>query len=78
MRQRAVHDQARALAEDGKAVLDFAGSSAQAEGPINLFMGENMFKMVTGIVLIMALDPDILFNAGYNDLLEVRFPAARS
>jgi N-methylhydantoinase B len=39
-------------------------------------MGANMFKMVTGIVLIMALDPDILFNAGYNDLLDVRFPAA--
>ena len=37
-------------------------------------MGANMFKMVTGIVLIMALDPDILFNAGYNDLLDVRFP----
>jgi len=62
--------------EDGKAILDFTGSSPQAEGPINLFMGANMFKMVTGIVLIMALDPDILFNAGYNDLLEVRFPKA--
>jgi 5-oxoprolinase (ATP-hydrolysing) len=61
--------------EDGKAILDFTGSSPQAEGPINLFMGANMFKMVTGIVLIMALDPDILFNAGYNDLLDVRFPA---
>ena len=60
--------------EDGKAIIDFAGSSDQAPGPINLFMGANMFKMVTGIVLIMALDPDILFNAGYNDLLEVRFP----
>jgi N-methylhydantoinase B len=33
-----------------------------------------MFKMVTGIVLIMALDPDILFNAGYNDLLDIRYP----
>ena len=60
--------------EDGKAVLDFAGTSPQAEGPINLYMGENMFKMVTGIVLIMALDPQILFNHGYNDLFEVRFP----
>jgi N-methylhydantoinase A/oxoprolinase/acetone carboxylase beta subunit/N-methylhydantoinase B/oxoprolinase/acetone carboxylase alpha subunit len=60
--------------EDGHAVLDFSGSSPQAEGPINLFMGEDMFKMVTGIVLIMALDPDILFNAGYNDLLDIRFP----
>ena len=60
--------------EDGKAVLDFNGTSPQAEGPINLYMGENMFKMVTGIVLIMALDPQILFNHGYNDLFEVRFP----
>lgn len=39
---------------DNKAILDFTGSSPQAEGPINLFMGENMFKMVTGIVLIMS------------------------
>jgi N-methylhydantoinase A/oxoprolinase/acetone carboxylase beta subunit/N-methylhydantoinase B/oxoprolinase/acetone carboxylase alpha subunit len=60
--------------EDGRAILDFDGSSPQAEGPINLYMGASMFKMVTGIVLIMALDPDILFNAGYNDLLDVRFP----
>ena len=60
--------------EDGKAIIDFAGSSPQAEGPINLFMGETMFKMMIGIVLIMALDPDILFNPGYNDLLDIRFP----
>jgi 5-oxoprolinase (ATP-hydrolysing) len=60
--------------EGGKAILDFGGTSPQAEGPINLYMGENMFKMVTGIVLIMALDPQILFNHGYNDLFEIRFP----
>jgi len=60
--------------EGERAVVDFDGSSPQAEGPINLFMGASMFKMVTGIVLIMALDPDILFNAGYNDLIDVRFP----
>lgn len=59
---------------DGKAVLDFSGSSPQAEGPINLYMGQNMFKMVTGIVLIMALDPQILFNHGYNDCFEIEFP----
>ena len=60
--------------ENGKAILDFAGTSPQAEGPINLYMGENMFKMVSGIILIMALDPQILFNHGYNDLFEIRFP----
>ncbi len=62
--------------DDDKAVLDFSGTSPQAEGPINLYMGENMFKMVTGIVLIMALDPQILFNHGYNELFEIRFPKA--
>ena len=59
---------------DGKAILDFSGTSPQAEGPINLYMGQNMFKMVTGIVLIMALDPQILFNHGYNDCFEIEFP----
>ncbi|MEZ5099943.1 MAG: hydantoinase B/oxoprolinase family protein [Thermoleophilia bacterium] len=59
---------------DGKAVLDFSGTSPQAEGPINLYMGRNMFAMVTGIVLIMALDPQILFNHGYQDLFEIDFP----
>lgn len=60
--------------ERGKAIIDFAGSSPQAEGPINLFMGESMFKMNMGIVLIMTLDPQILFNHGYHDLIEVRYP----
>lgn len=60
--------------QDGKAILDFTGTSPQAEGPINLFMGQDMFKMVTGIVLIMAMDPGILFNHGYNPLFEVHFP----
>jgi N-methylhydantoinase B len=60
--------------EGEKAILDFSGTSDQAPGPINLFMGEPMFKMVTGIVVIMALDPQILFNHGYNSLFEVRFP----
>jgi 5-oxoprolinase (ATP-hydrolysing) len=62
--------------EDGRAVIDFAGSSPQAEGPINLFMGESMFKMNMGIVLIMTLDPQILFNHGYHPLIEVRYPRA--
>ena len=60
--------------EGSHAILDFSGSSPQAEGPINLFMGHSMFKMLMGIVLIMAMDPAILFNHGYNDLFEVRFP----
>lgn len=60
--------------EGEKAIFDFTGTSPQAAGPINLFMGEPMFKMVTGIILIMALDPQILYNHGYYDLFEIRFP----
>ena len=62
--------------EGTRAIIDFDGSSPQAEGPINLFMGESMFKMNIGIVLIMTLDPQILFNHGYHDLIEVRYPHA--
>jgi N-methylhydantoinase B len=62
--------------EGNRAIIDFDGSSGQAEGPINLFMGESMFKMNMGIVLIMTLDPQILFNHGYHDLIEVRYPHA--
>ena len=59
--------------EGGRGVMDFSESSPQAEGPINLLMGETMMKMNLGIILTMALDPQILFNHGYNDLFEVRF-----
>jgi 5-oxoprolinase (ATP-hydrolysing) len=59
--------------EDGKAILDFTGSDDQAPGPINFFWGEPMVKMVAGIVLIMTLDPQILFNHGYFDLFDARF-----
>ncbi|MEA2227503.1 MAG: hypothetical protein QOF04_1133 [Solirubrobacteraceae bacterium] len=57
---------------EGKALLDLTECDDQAEGPINLMMGEAMLKMNVGIVLIMTLDPQILFNHGYNDLIEVR------
>ena len=56
----------------GKALLDLSECDDQAEGPINLMMGEAMLKMNVGIVLIMTLDPQILFNHGYNDLIEVK------
>jgi N-methylhydantoinase B len=36
-------------------------------------MGEAMMKMNIGIILIMTLDPQILFNHGYNPLISVRF-----
>jgi N-methylhydantoinase B len=58
--------------EGERAVFDFGGTSAQAPGPVNFYLHEGMMKMVIGAYLIMVFDPDILFNEGFYDLLEVR------
>ena len=60
--------------EDERAIFDFAGSADQAPGPINFYLHEGMMKMVIGVYLIMVFDPDILFNEGFYDLLDVRVP----
>src|SRR5262245_3819718 len=60
--------------EGERAVFDFAGSADQAPGPINFYLHEGMMKMVIGVYLIMVFDPDILFNEGFYDLLDVRVP----
>lgn len=57
-----------------KAFFDWAGTDPQAPGPINFYLNEEMFKMFIGVYLIMVYDPDILFNDGFYDLLEVRIP----
>ena len=64
----------RVWREGGKAVFDFAGTSPQAPGPINFFLHDGMMKMVIGVYLIMVFDPDILFNEGFYDLIDVRVP----
>ncbi len=68
------------------AVFDWTGTDAQAEGPINFHIHEGLCKLFFGVYMIMAFDPDILFNEGFYDLFEVvlpegsllnpRFPAA--
>jgi N-methylhydantoinase B len=61
------------LWRDGeRAVFDFTGTSAQAPGPVNFYLHEGMMKMVIGAYLIMVFDPEILFNEGFYDLLDVR------
>jgi len=64
--------------EDGpsgtRVVLDFAGTDPQSEASINFFLNENMMKMFFGIYMIMVFDPQILFNDGYYDLIDVRIP----
>ena len=57
--------------EGEKAYFDWTGTDPQAPGPINLATHEGLFKMFVGIYLIMAFDPEISFNEGFHDLLEV-------
>ena len=60
--------------EHGKVVLDFAGTDPQSNGSINFLLNENMMRMFFGIYMIMVFDPQILFNDGYYDLIDVRIP----
>jgi N-methylhydantoinase B len=60
--------------ENGRVVLDFAGTDPQSTGSINFFLNENMMRMFFGIYMIMVFDPQILFNDGYYDLIDVRIP----
>ena len=60
--------------EDGRVVLDFAGTDPQSAGSINFLLNENMMRMFFGIYMIMVFDPQILFNDGYYDLIDIRIP----
>jgi len=60
--------------EGGKVILDWEGTDPQSESSINFLMNENMLKMFFGIYMIMVFDPQILFNDGFYDLVDVRIP----
>ncbi|MET0238683.1 MAG: hydantoinase B/oxoprolinase family protein [Sphingobium sp.] len=60
--------------ENGRVVLDFDGTDPQSVASINFFLNENMMRMFFGIYMIMVFDPQILFNDGYYDLIDVRIP----
>ncbi|ELY47047.1 hydantoinase B/oxoprolinase family protein [Natronorubrum bangense] len=54
--------------------LDWTGTDEQVPGTVNFLLNEKMFKMFTGVFLIMAFDPLLSFNDGYYDLFEVTLP----
>ena len=60
--------------EGDKAIFDFEGTDPQSEGSINFYLSEAMFKMFVGVYMIMVFDPQILFNDGFYDLVEVNIP----
>jgi N-methylhydantoinase B len=64
-----------AMWRDGdKVVFDFVGTDPQSVGSINFLLNEEMFKMFAGVFMIMVFDPQIMFNDGFYDLMEVRIP----
>ena len=54
--------------------LDWAGTDAQVRGPVNFLLNKEMFQMFAGVFLISAVDPTILFNDGYADVIHVNIP----
>jgi len=60
--------------EGEKVIFDFEGTDPQSIGSINFYLNEEMFKMFCGVFMIMVFDPQIMFNDGFYDLMEVRIP----
>jgi N-methylhydantoinase B len=61
--------------EGERVILDFDGTDPQSDSSINFYLNENMFRMFFGIYMIMVFDPQIMFNDGFYDLVDVRIPA---
>jgi N-methylhydantoinase B len=60
---------------DGEMVIfDFAGTDPQSISSVNFLLNEEMFKMFLGAFFINLFDPQILFNDGFYDLVDVRIP----
>jgi len=60
--------------EGDKAIFDFDGTDPQAKSSVNFYLNEEMFKMFFGSFTINLVDPQIVFNDGFYDLVEVRIP----
>ena len=61
--------------EGDKVIFDFEGTDPQSIGSVNFYLNEEMFKMFCGVYMIMVFDPQIMFNDGFYDLMEVHIPA---
>ncbi len=60
--------------EGEKAIFDFAGTDPQAKSSVNFYVNEELFKMFFGSFTINLVDPQIVFNDGFYDLVDVRIP----
>ncbi len=57
-----------------EAWFDWTGTDPQAPGSINFLIHESLCKLFFGVYMIMAFDPTILFNEGYNSVFHVVLP----
>ena len=60
--------------EGDTVIFDFDGTDPQSIGSVNFYLNEEMFKMFAGVYMIMVFDPQIMFNDGFYDLMDVRIP----
>ena len=60
--------------EGDRVVFDFEGTDPQSISSVNFLLNEEMFKMFLGAFFINIFDPQILFNDGFYDLVDVRIP----
>ena len=60
--------------EGDRVIFDFEGTDPQSASSINFFLNEEMFKMFVGVYMINVFDPQILFNDGFYDHVDVRIP----
>ncbi|TXS92016.1 hydantoinase B/oxoprolinase family protein [Parahaliea maris] len=60
--------------EGERVIFDFEGTDPQAQSSVNFYLNEDMFKMFFGSFTINIVDPQIIFNDGFYDLVDVRIP----
>ncbi|MBT5038330.1 MAG: hydantoinase B/oxoprolinase family protein, partial [Rhodospirillaceae bacterium] len=60
--------------EDDLLIFDFEGTDPQSDSSINFLLNEEMFKMFVGVYMINIFDPQIMFNDGFYDHVDVRIP----
>ena len=60
--------------EGDRALFDWTGTSAQAEGPVNLVLDDAAFAHIVGGLLIRAFDPEIALNDGLLDAFRITVP----
>lgn len=60
--------------EGNIAHFDFGGTDPQSISSVNFFLNEEMFKMFLGAIFINLFDPQILFNDGFYELINVKIP----